>query len=470
MDLKDFADHIQPMTCIISVEKYPDGSYGNIRIVTGNKAYIDANEAYAAIGASDRFNVSFVPDQPYERYLQKDLNFEEYVYRCAILGQPLHSYICPDKYNFWIHLVMLPLTSDKENIFYCTYTQELAAKADVTQMTNLPPDITASVLNTCIKLKGAENFQAAIDEVIQDVRVLCGASYCCILLSDFTHRKCSVLSEALSADSKLKSMRNYVDDDFFSIVETWQDTIAGSTCIIVKDKNGWNYIRDHNPIWYNSLVSASAENLVLFPLKAGGEVLGYIWVINFDVENSVQIKDTLELTTFFIASEISNYQLFKRLEIMSSIDLLTGVFNRNAMNNRVDKLSSGEEACSGKLSIVFVDLNGLKTMNDTEGHFAGDMLLKRAAVTLQRCFEGCDVYRAGGDEFMVIAKGAADNDIKKRITRLRAAAEQPDGVSLAIGTCSGDAKDIHIIMRTADENMYADKENFYRLNPDKKIR
>ena len=42
MDFKTFVDGFKTMTCIISVEKFPDGSYGNIRIVTGNKAYIDS--------------------------------------------------------------------------------------------------------------------------------------------------------------------------------------------------------------------------------------------------------------------------------------------------------------------------------------------------------------------------------------------------------------------------------------------
>ena len=53
MDFKGFTDMFKPMTCVMSVEIFPDGSYGNIRIVTGNDAYINATEEYARLGASE---------------------------------------------------------------------------------------------------------------------------------------------------------------------------------------------------------------------------------------------------------------------------------------------------------------------------------------------------------------------------------------------------------------------------------
>ena len=51
----------------------------------------------------------------------------------------------------------------------------------------------------------------------------------------------------------------------------------------------------------------------------------------------------MELTTFFIASEMSNYLLVKRMEALSSVDLLTGINNRNIMNNRIDHIGAGKE-------------------------------------------------------------------------------------------------------------------------------
>lgn len=202
----------------------------------------------------------------------------------------------------------------------------------------------------------------------------------------------------------------------------------------------------------------------MFPLKANDVILGFIWAINFDVSQSSRIRDTLELTTFFIASEIANNQLLHRMEVLSTTDLLTGIYNRNAMNNRVDSLLN-DGAPEDQIGIVFADLNGLKQVNDENGHFAGDMLLKNAAITLQMVFEGCEIYRAGGDEFMVLSLTLTADEIEQRVQELRDSVDDPECISFALGWCMDSTKHLRRAMRTADERMYADKERFYAAHP-----
>ena len=455
------------MTCILSVECYPDGSYGNIRIVAGNKSYLHATGVYESVGASERFSTAFIPDSPYERYIPRDANFENFCYRCAVKGETIHSYIHPEAFDFWINMMMIPLGPDNGNIRYCSYTQEFSKNANIEHMTNLSPETNAAVLRTCIKLRAAEDFQTAVNEVIHDIREMTDAHHCCIFLTDFEQRKCSVLCEALREGTNLLPMGNYVDDDFIDIAATWNDTIGGSTNVLINNERGWEHLKEVNPLWYHSIEPAGAKSIVLFPLKARGVTLGYIWAINFDVDRTLQIKEMLELTTFFIASEIANYQLLHRMEILSTTDLLTGVYNRNAMNNRVDRLLSREDAAE-QVGIVFADLNGLKQVNDEQGHFAGDMLLKNAAITLQMAFEGCEVYRAGGDEFMVLSVTLSEKEIERRVQELQDNAEDPDCVSFAVGFCMDRTEHLRRTMRTADERMYADKERFYSVHPSRK--
>ena len=64
MDFQSFVDKIEPMTCIISVEKFSDGSYGNIRLVTGNKAYIESIENKDAISSAQMLKNQFIPNSP----------------------------------------------------------------------------------------------------------------------------------------------------------------------------------------------------------------------------------------------------------------------------------------------------------------------------------------------------------------------------------------------------------------------
>ena len=140
-----------------------------------------------------------------------------------------------------------------------------------------------------------------------------------------------------------------------------------------------------------------------------------------------------------------------------TFDLLTGVNNRNAMNNDVDQF-----VWSKTLGIVFADLNGLKRVNDKEGHDAGDLLLKNAALALQRIFVGSKIYRSGGDEFLVIAPDITEDDLNQRVKALHKVSESPDSPSFAIGSVfSNKETDIRKMMQTADELMYQNKAQYY---------
>jgi diguanylate cyclase (GGDEF)-like protein len=152
--------------------------------------------------------------------------------------------------------------------------------------------------------------------------------------------------------------------------------------------------------------------------------------------------------------------------MLSTTDLLTGVLNRNAMNNKVLRLVTGRERAPEKLGIVFADLNGLKTINDSEGHNAGDCLLKEAAFILKSVFEGCEIYRAGGDEFVVVATNKPKEELEKSVEKLRKDSTDPENVSFALGFYFNEnGGDIRIAMREADSRMYEDKKRFYDRNP-----
>ena len=109
-------------------------------------------------------------------------------------------------------------------------------------------------------------------------------------------------------------MDNFIDEGFFDITQTWDQTIGGSTCVIVKNRQDREWLESVNPLWYQSLKGAGVDSIVLFPLIYNENTLGYMWALNFNEESTVKIKETLELTTFFITSEIANYQLLQRLE------------------------------------------------------------------------------------------------------------------------------------------------------------
>ena len=464
MDFQSFVDMMDVMTCIISVETKEDGSYGEIRIVTGNPAYIKSIE-YADEEAPQMLTSKFVPNSLYQNYFPTDPNFEDFCFRCAVLKQPMHTYVHPERYDFWFNLFMMPLGSEG-NLHYCTYSQTVSKYIDSEQMSNKSASIANEVLNTCIKLRGSTNFQHTMDEIISDIRKMCDAQSCVILLTEPETRKCTILCESRNEYSLLPTMKYDMRDDFYDLTETWKDTMNGTNGLLIKSRNDWEYLQEKNPEWYDSLIKAKVESIALFPLVFNEEVLGYIWACNFDTEKSVQIKETLELTIYFVASEIANHKLMDRLKILSSIDMLTGVMNRNEMNNRVDALRSGDSALRG-LGIVFADLNGLKRVNDNEGHDAGDLLIKNAAMVLQNVFIGDQIFRAGGDEFMVLLTFTTEDAIKQKIDKAKKLSKKYGNVSFALGySYQNDASDITGALKLADQKMYEDKAKYYLEHPE----
>ncbi len=457
MDFQNIVDNMCAMTCVVSVEKIDNG-YGEIRIVTGNRAYIDSIENPAP--GVEMLTREFIPNMLYTQYMTRDLNFEDFCFRAAVKKKCLHSYVHPDRMDVWFNMTFMPVGKDEGNISYCLYIMEINFEASSEHLSNISPDLASSVLDMCIKLRGTNDFRVTMGHIIEDIQKMCDAEHCCILLMNEIERQCDVLCEAFSEGSKLLPMETYVDDEFYNIAESWTDTIAGSNCLIVKDERDMGVVKERNPAWYESLRHAKVYNIVLFPLKSGNQLLGYIWALNYDQERAVRIKETLEVTTFILGSELGNHLLLDRLRFMSSKDMLTGVMNRNEMNNYVDRLAEGK--CDQSVGVIFADLNGLKTVNDLEGHSAGDRLLKKAADVFRTVFADHDIYRAGGDEFAIIVTDVRESDLEEKMGKIRQACKRYKGLSLALGCAVEDnTKKVLAALKLADKRMYDDKKKYY---------
>ena len=232
MDFQKFVDGFHTMTCVMSVENLGDGKWGEIRIVCGNKAYVDSIENMPDVPQA--FLKKFIPNSKYEDYFPKDSSFELFLYGRAVLKKPMHSYVHPDRFDFWFNLFSLPLDADDGKLCYCTYTQELAHEVDSEKMSNVSHDTAAEVLQTCIKLRGTSDFKTSMSEVIKDIRQLCGAAYCGILMIDELSSKCSLLCEDVSEEFK-EYDPNWFSEDFYEIAKTWETVMDGSNCIIYKN-------------------------------------------------------------------------------------------------------------------------------------------------------------------------------------------------------------------------------------------
>ena len=102
MNFQSFVDSIPTAACVVSVEKLEDGNYGKLRIVTGNKIYIDSIEHPA--DSLTMLTQKFIPNSEYTDYRTRDMNFEDACYNAAVNKKCLHAYAHPARFNVWLNM------------------------------------------------------------------------------------------------------------------------------------------------------------------------------------------------------------------------------------------------------------------------------------------------------------------------------------------------------------------------------
>jgi diguanylate cyclase (GGDEF)-like protein/PAS domain S-box-containing protein len=161
-------------------------------------------------------------------------------------------------------------------------------------------------------------------------------------------------------------------------------------------------------------------------------------------------------------------QAEERMRYLSTHDVLTGLYNRNFFEAELERLQNSRIE---PINVMVVDVNGMKSTNDTYGHSAGDELLRRTAQVLRMSFRKEDVIaRIGGDEFVVLFTGTVP--ITESARRVQACLEDHnhwyDGaaLSLAIGAATGGrGSSLVELFRKADQQMYGQKLHS-RKHPD----
>jgi len=166
----------------------------------------------------------------------------------------------------------------------------------------------------------------------------------------------------------------------------------------------------------------------------------------------------------FCERVLLNAEEYEAVLETAAADPLTGLPNRRAFMERLAEEVARAERSGGRFSVLFLDVDGLKGVNDSLGHPAGDELLKGIAVAVRRCVRRGDVVaRYGGDEFVVLLCGAGPDDAAAAARRIVAESARIKiggfraGVSIGIASYPSDGVDPGSLVAVADERMYGQK-------------
>jgi diguanylate cyclase (GGDEF)-like protein len=181
-------------------------------------------------------------------------------------------------------------------------------------------------------------------------------------------------------------------------------------------------------------------------------------------------KELLQFVSTQVALAIERTQMHERLQHMAQYDQLTGLPNRALFNDRLRIAMARAHREQTPLSLLFIDLDRFKEVNDTLGHAMGDLLLQGVAQRLQACVRGSDtVARLGGDEFVVLLEGVHAGELPQPVAQkiLTAFAQPFDlkgralGIRPSIGMAVFPEHGTHesMLLSHADEAMYQAKRN-----------
>lgn len=206
---------------------------------------------------------------------------------------------------------------------------------------------------------------------------------------------------------------------------------------------------------YEMLKAQQVWRLLAVPLMKGGAMVGFLGVDN----PRAHYDDATLLSSiqFFVTNSLDRKKQQAYLEKLSYRDMLTGLYNRNRY---IERLEAYKQVQDQQIGAIYIDLNGLKKVNDEQGHRAGDELIVRAAGTIAGIFAE-DAYRVGGDEFVVILLDVSREEFARKTEQLRRQM-QKNGVDASIGgVWQASTENLENLLRRADENMYREKKRYY---------
>lgn len=175
------------------------------------------------------------------------------------------------------------------------------------------------------------------------------------------------------------------------------------------------------------------------------------------------VEAQARLLGMLLASELAGATALDRAESAeedASRDALTGCYNRRAWERFLTREDERSRRYDHPAAVLVVDLDKLKTVNDQDGHQAGDQLLRRAAQTLREAVRTSDIVaRLGGDEFAVLAVETEPAEATRLTIRVAEALGEA-GVAASVGVASrGPSQDLNAAWQAADRLMYESKRS-----------
>ncbi len=422
--------------CIFKIVTDPFGTVKDM-------LFLFANEKYASLVGKPTGEL--IGATYFNTVTNRDEDWIRLSYQAAYMRQSVISRTYNTQFNKWFEFWAVPVYQKG----FCAFIiHDVTAEKRKEESREIMTNSNNFIIN-CAKVLSSNDFKKGIRHTLRELGTVLKADRVSIIES--LHGEIGEFHEWTDrrSGSGLPSKKIFEEMDFFTM---WERQLDGNNIIICEDTS---VIQDKNKEVYKTVLEGIISRYILAALKDKNETIGYLLIDNYSMEADISIKDVVESMAIFISEELRNDRLVREMIYMSSHDELTELSNRHSYNSAIHMINGMDVS----LGICFVDINGLKFVNDNEGHENGDSLIKETANAIAQVFKKKYCYRIGGDEFVALIPQIDKEHFESLVDKMRKKANK---IPIAVGAIWADqAGDINSLINEADKLMYADKAAFY---------
>lgn len=306
------------------------------------------------------------------------------------------------------------------------------------------------VLNQCIaELTTEADINIAIHNLLAIINNYFCADRCYIFEIDY--EKNIIINTYEYVNDGVTAQKNNLQEVPLDAVAQWIKIFKEEKPYYISDIN-----QEKGTEAYNILREQNISKLIAVPLKRDGDIIGFL-----GVDNPASHYDDATLLSsiqYFVTNSLEKKVQQEKLHYLSYKDMLTRIYNRNKY---ISVVESAKGQVLRNVGVAYIDLNGLKTMNDNYGHSKGDELICTAATVLTDIFpDNC--YRVGGDEFVIVMKNIEQSTYNEKIRKVKEDMKL-NNVSISIGVLYRESvNDLEELLKSADKLMYMEKEEYHK--------
>lgn len=308
----------------------------------------------------------------------------------------------------------------------------------------------ATVLNSCVgKLNSDTDIDVGINNLLATVNGYFQADRTYVFEID-PDRDVLINTFEYICGQEVSAQMDNLQEVPVSVIKVWMQNFRQGRSYYMSDLE-----QERGQPSYEMLKAQQVWRLLAVPLMKGGAMVGFLGVDN----PRAHYDDATLLASiqFFVTNSLDRKKQQAYLEKLSYRDMLTGLYNRNRY---IERLEAYKQVQDQQIGAIYIDLNGLKKVNDEQGHRAGDELIVRAAGTIAGIFAE-DAYRVGGDEFVVILLDVSREDFARKTEQLHRQMQENSVDASIGGVWQASTENLEDLLRLADENMYREKKRYY---------